>query len=220
MDNKLDKYTNRTGGAYGVDTYGCILGIRHGFNNHIHFRPSDNTRLPPKLRAIGLEPAVISDAWLTEARNIVNEVLGTNYQDDIRGRLQCRNYFQVYPSDAVYCFSRKTGDSTISGGTNTTLQLAIKYGKEAYVYDIEGFQWYFYDSTSATLCELSEPPTLKYNYAIVGTRDIEDYKVKCKKTGKWIPRKQYIGADDSYKVISEIEGLYKRTLEKEVSNER
>ena len=36
MINK-DEYTNHTGGAYGVDTYGCLIGMYYGFNNHNAF---------------------------------------------------------------------------------------------------------------------------------------------------------------------------------------
>lgn len=215
MSKNSGKYINHTGGAYGIDTYGCIIGYCHGFKNHVHFRPSDNMRLSAKLRSMMLTATPISDEDLEEARKIVNETLGTNYRNGIKGKLQSRNYFQVHHSDAVYCFSRKTGDSTISGGTNTALQLAIKFGKEAYVYDTEGFQWYVYNDEVKSLCELSEPPTLAYNYAIVGTRDVEDYKVKCNRTGSWISRKQYIGDEASSRVILAIEELYLKTLEEE-----
>ena len=33
MKDKLNEYTNHTGGAYGVDTYGCLIGMYYGFNN-------------------------------------------------------------------------------------------------------------------------------------------------------------------------------------------
>lgn len=213
MGIDLSDYVNYTGGAYGVDTYGCIIGWCNGFKNHVHFRPHDNMRLSAKLRSMMLQATPVTEEDLDEAKKIINKALGTNYRNTIAGKLQSRNYYQVYHSEAVYCFSRKTGDAEISGGTNTAFQMAINLGRDAYVYDINTFQWYVYNDEVEALCELPETPTLTHKYAIVGTRDIEDYNVKDKRTGVWGSRKEYLGDEHSAKVRDAIEDLYAKTLE-------
>lgn len=206
----LSCFTNHSGGAYGVDTFGHITGYWHGFYNHNHYRPAGNEKLSQKLRIL-MASAVIID--LDEARTEVNKILNTNYKNNLFDNLKVRNYFQVKFSDAVYCFSRKISDNEISGGTNTAFQLAIKMGKTAYVFDIDSMQWFIYNEEVKSLCELSETPVLTFDYAIIGTRDIENYNTRNRSTGEWESRKEYLGDEKSSKIISEIENLYKVTLD-------
>ena len=209
--SKTNEYTNHTGGAYGADTYGCIIGIEYGFNNHNHYRPYDNVRLSKKLRDKGLKPVILDEYSIKQNRHRVNKILGKNYQDNIAGNLQARNYHQVSNSHTVYCFSKKTSDTTISGGTNTALQLAIELGNEAYVFDVTTFEWWYYDMEQWKLIPC-ESPILDKQYAIVGTRDVEDYHVKDKRTGVWGSRPQYLGKDVEDKVKKVISKLYEDTL--------
>ena len=53
---------------------------------------------------------------------------------------------------------------------------------------------------------------LDKQYAIVGTRDVEDYHVKDKRTGVWGSRPQYLGKDVEDKVKKAISKLYEDTL--------
>lgn len=211
MRNKLDEYTNRTGGAYGVDTYGCLIGMHYGFNNHNHYRAYDNIKLSKKLRDKGVEPVILDEYSIKQNRHRVNKILDKNYQDNIAGNLQARNYHQVSSSNTVYCFSKKTSDTTISGGTNTALQLAIELGNEAYVFDATTFEWWYYDMEQWKLIPC-ESPILDKQYAIVGTRDVEDYHVKDKRTGMWVSRPQYLGKEVENKVVKAIAKLYENTL--------
>ena len=211
MSYKTDEYTNHTGGAYGADTYGCVIGIEYGFNNHNHYRPYNNTNLSRKLRDKGLKPFILDKGNLDVARNKINKLLGKDYQDNIMGNLQARNYYQVGNSDAIYCFSRKRGEATVYGGTNTALQLAIELDVEAYVYDIDEYVWYKYNKDSKLL-ELCKPPILTKNYAIIGSRDCEKYSVKDNKTGCWGVRGGYIGEHAEIIVKKTIAKLYEDTL--------
>lgn len=209
----IDNYTNHSGGAYGVDTMGCVIGLGYGFTNHRHYRPENNQRVSPKLRSRNIEPVVIDSVNLKVARDKVNELTGKKYKNDIAGNLQARNYYQVDSADAIFCFSRKNGDAKIAGGTNTALQLAIMMRKTAYVFDIKGLKWFVYNEGSESLCECTESPVLTEHYAIIGTRDVEDYLVKDKKSNSWISRKNYVGVEKSKAVYIAIENLYKKTLE-------
>lgn len=205
------EYTNHTGGAYGVDTYGCLIGLEYGFNNHNHYRAYDNIRLSKKLRDKGLKPFILDEFVIEKNRSRVNKILNKNYQDNISGNLQARNYHQVSNSNSVYCFSKKLTDTTISGGTNTALQLAIELGNEAYVFDVTTFEWWYYDMSQYKLIQC-DTPILDKQYAIVGTRDVEDYHVKDKKTGLWGSRPQYLGRGTEEKVKKAIATLYENTI--------
>ena len=221
MINK-DEYTNHTGGAYGVDTYGCLAGLHLGFKNHNHYRPYDNVKLSKKLKDKGLKAFILPEFAMEQNRLRVNKLLGTNHKDVISGNLQCRNYFQVICSDAIFCFAKIIGDSKISGGTNTALQLAIELEVEAYVFSLEDFCWHHYDRESKVLDDCA-PPILTKDYAIIGTRDVEDYYVKNKVTGGWASRKQYLGKEAELLVKDEIMQLFTRTINQysgEVENEK
>ena len=220
MSTMLDRYTNHSGGAYGVDTMGCIVGLSLGFKNHNHYRPANNTRLSRRLRQLMLAPKILTEEQLEFARKEVNRILSKNYKSGIAADLQSRNYFQVANSTAVYCFSKKTGDSSISGGTNTALQLAIKMGRDAYVFDLNSLRWFVYNPEVGSLCEMSETPELTFDYAIVGTRDVEDYETRDPKSGIWSPRLQYLGKDVESEVGKALEKLFLKTRESYRENER
>lgn len=215
MNKDTSEYTNYTGGAYGVDSMGDIIGRKYGFNNHIHFRPYDNIRMSKKLREIGVEPQVLTEKQVAHGRDRVNTLLVTNYQDDIAGNLQGRNYYQVMFSEAVYCISKIKDSVTISGGTNTAFQVAVKMMKHVQVYDLNTSVWYYYDYNAKELLQVPESVTvtIKPKYAIVGTRDVEDYHVKNKKTGIWESRWQYLGRDKEKEVVEVISKLYENTLD-------
>ena len=208
MSQIIDRYVNHTGGAYGVDTMGCIIGLSLGFKNHIHFRPPMNQTMSRRLRVLMIKPKVLSMEEIAFARGEVNRLLNKNYRNDTAGDLQARNFYQVNSSDTVFCISRKTGDSTISGGTNTALQLAIKLGKDAYVFDVQTLRWFVYNQEVERLLEFEGIPEMTYNYAIVGTRDVEDYHYRDPKTKQWVSRPTYLGKDVESAVDKAIGDLY------------
>lgn len=208
MSQILNRYINHSGGAYGVDTMGCIIGLSLGFKNHIHFRPEGNERLSKRLRVLMLQPSVLGRDSLNFAKTQINSLLNKNYKGGISADLQFRNYFQVADSDAVFCFSRISGVSSITGGTNTALQLAIALGKDAYVFDVQSLRWFIYNDEVGSLCEFDGIPELPYHYAIVGTRDVEDYHYRDPKTKKWGSRPTYLGKDVEEAVDKAIGDLY------------
>lgn len=207
----LSDFVNHTGGAYGVDTFGHIIGKAMGFENHRHYRPYDNIKVSKTLQKRLVEGVILTKTETDIARNKVNKYLGKKFKDDISGNLQGRNFLQVNNADSVFCFSRKLSDNSISGGTNTAFQLSIIMNKPVYLFDIIQLQWYHYDTVLKKLvkCEI---PILTKQYAIVGTRDIEDYQIFSKDSNKWESRKEYIGDDNSLEVKLAILNLYKNTL--------
>ena len=209
MSDILNQFVNYSGGAYGADTLGDIIGREYGFNNHTHFRPYDNPNVSMSLQKRGVSGFLLTKQQTNDARMAVNVALNKNYKNNVAGNLQGRNYFQVLNADAVYCFSRKIDSNTISGGTNTAFQLAIKTEKLLWLFDIEELVWYKYNTFNECL-ERCPVPYLQKAYAIVGSRDIENYKVKS--NIGWIDRPAYIGDIRSQRVKDAIENLYIETI--------
>ena len=79
------------------------------------------------------------------------------------------------------------------------------------MFDVTTFEWWYYDMEQWKLIPC-ESPVLDKQYAIVGTRDVEDYHVKDKRTGVWGSRPQYLGKDVEDKVKKAIAKLYEDTL--------
>ena len=179
----------------------------------MHYRPYDNANLSATLRKKGIKGQHLTRAETDHGRNEINKLLNGRYQDNIVGNLQGRNYYQVANSRAVFCISKIVGMASISGGTNTAFQLAIRMNKPVYVYDVEVFEWYQYNYLTHQLESMGdETPILTKEYAIVGTRDIEDYHIKNKATGQWGSRPNYLGDKTSRIVQEAIRDLYRVTL--------
>ena len=157
------------------------------------------------------QPTILSEEETEYGRDQVNHLLDKNFKDNIAGNLQGRNYYQVSNSDSVFCFSKRITRSSISGGTNTAFQLAIKLNKPVYLFDVLELKWFMYNTTTESL-EECPTPTLTQNYSIVGTRDVENYSIMDRQTKQWIPRKEYLGIDTENAVKNALRDLYRKTL--------
>ena len=208
------EYTNHSGGAYGADTLWDIVGRSLGFNNHNHYRDSNNTTLSAKLKQAGVKAVELSKKQMETARNEVQKLLNRTYPDTVQGNLQVRNYYQVANSDGVYAIAALNGNNAVKGGTNTAVQLGIKLGKPVYVWDINTEQWYKFDTNSKTF-KATKTPTLTKNFAGVGTRDIENYNVL--KNGKWVEREAYVGDEKAQKAQQAVKDVYEKTLAQNTS---
>ncbi|WP_288981986.1 hypothetical protein [uncultured Flavobacterium sp.] len=208
------EYTNHSGGAYGADTLWDTVGRSLGFNNHNHYRDSNNTTLSAKLKQAGVKAVELSKKQMETARNEVQKLLNRTYPDTVQGNLQVRNYYQVANSDGVYAIAALNGNNAVKGGTNTAVQLGIKLGKPVYVWDINTEQWYKFDTNSKTF-KATKTPTLTKNFAGVGTRDIENYNVL--KNGKWVEREAYVGDEKAQKAQQAVKDVYEKTLAQNTS---
>lgn len=206
---KLTDYINHSGGAYGGDTYWDIIGREFGVKNHKHYRDIANTSLSKQLKERGIKAEVLSKNQMDKARVEISNLLGIKYKDDLRGNLQVRNYYQVANSDAVFAIAKLDSDKKgVNGGTNTAVQLAIRLNKPVYVWDINTEKWYLYKNNNFIE---SDVPILTPNFAGVGSRNIEDYNVLNKKTGKWESREEYVGKDKEESAKKAIRAVYEKT---------
>jgi len=195
---------NHSGGAYGGDTFWDIIGREFGVVNHKHYKDAGNANLSQKLKNSGVVATILTEDQMDFARQEVQKLLGITYANDLKGNLQVRNFYQVYNSDAVFAIATLKDTKSVTGGTNTAIQLGIKLNKPVYVWDIKSEQWYQYGSNGF---EKSSTPTLTKNFAGIGSRDIENYNTQ--QDGQWKPRKEYVGDEKSNKAKQAIRDVYR-----------
>ena len=214
------EYTNHSGGAYGGDTFWDIIGREFGVTKHMHYKDANNANLSKQLKNKNVKAEILTKEQMDFARQKVKELLGIDYKDDLRGNLQVRNFYQVYNADAVYAVAKlNTMNDTVSGGTNTAVQLGIKLGKPVYVWDIDTEKWHSYERDLEDDLDGGkkwdgfiewDTPELTKNFAGVGSRDIENYNVQ--KDGKWQPREEYVGKEKEEKAKQAIRDVYENTF--------
>lgn len=203
-------FTNYSGGAYGGDTFWDIIGREFGVTKHMHYKDAGNANLSQKLRNAGVTATILTKEQMDNARAEVERLLGQKYPDTLEGNLQVRNYYQVANADTVFAVAPLAKDlKSVTGGTNTAVQLGMVLNKPVYVWDITSEKWY--KSQNGVFVE-TVTPVLTKNFAGVGSRDIENYNVKNKETGNWEPRKQYLGAAKEAAAKQAIRDVYANTF--------
>ena len=206
----MSDITLHSGGAYGADTLWDVIGRTFGITKANHYRAEDNKKLSKKLREANVTATILSKEEIDFARNKVNELLKANFQDNIVGNLQARNYYQVANSDGVYAIApMHKNKQGVSGGTATAVKLGIAMGKPVYVWDTNTKQWYKHNGKTF---EAVDTPILSKNPATVGTRDIELYDVRDKATGKYVPNPKYLGDDVATAAAEAIRAVFANTV--------
>lgn len=227
VSNNPKDFVNHSGGAYGGDTFWDLIGREFGVTNHKHYKDAGNANLSQQLKNKGVKAEILTEEQMNFARQKVKELLGIDYsikpsdteKQILQKNLQVRNFYQVYNADAVYAIAKINNDNkSVSGGTNTAIQLGIKLNKPVYVWDINSETWNKFetnledDISGKTVSEFYEveTPTLTQNFAGIGSRDIENYNVQVE--GKWQPREEYVGKDKEEKAKQAIRDVYKNTF--------
>ena len=198
-----------SGGAHGADTAWDFYARKYGVSDIRHYRDQNNSVLSKPLNNKGIKASIVTKEQLDFARDQIYRMLGIKYNDDIKGNLQARNYYQVSNSDAVFAIAFMNDNrNSVSGGTNTAVQLGISMKKPVHVFDIKSEQWYKYNPQT-TKFEVEDTPMLTKSFAGVGTRDIEDYQVL--KDGKWQSRPQYVGEEKAKIALKAIQDVMAKT---------
>ena len=218
--NNADEYEDYSGGAYGADTEWDIIGRKYGLTKFNHYRDEGNQSLSKRLRASGVKAKVLTKEQIEEARTKEFKLLGILQPDTLQGNLQVRNYYQVANSDGIFAIANTNQDMNgVTGGTNTAVQLGIKMNKEVHVWNTVDEKWYKYNSTTNKF-EQEDTPVLTKKFAGIGTRDIENYQVKNKNTGKFEDRTQYLGQAKETAARQAIEDVYAKTFNKQQSTKQ
>ena len=227
---KMSDFTNHSGGAYGADTEGDLIGREFGVTDHRHYREESNANLSKRLRDKGVQAVKLTPAELEEGYKGLEQTFNKQFPRTLENNLKARNYFQVKNAEAVYAVgffnipeldvskpdnlidSTKSVKSykftSVKGGTNAAIQMSIGMNKPTYVFDLTSKTWNKWDGQKFSQTNV---PTLTKNYALIGTRDIENYNVQ--KDGKWVPREQYVGKELEQVAQNAIRNLYQNTLD-------
>lgn len=205
---RADQFVNHAGGAYGADTFMDVIGREFGVLNHNHYKSPADAKVSATLKKNGVEPVVLTDKQMDEAYRALDKLTGkTNTRNNIND-LKARNYFQVKNADAVYALAYLNGNRTqVKGGTSYAVRFAQRMKKPIYVWDIDTENWYEWNGKSF---ESTETPRLTKNFAGVGSRDLENYKIK--KDGKWVDRSTYVGDAKSLAAQKAIRDLYENSI--------
>jgi predicted NAD-dependent protein-ADP-ribosyltransferase YbiA (DUF1768 family) len=205
---RADQFVNHSGGAYGADTFFDLIGGEYDVLNHNHYKSPNDPRVSASLQKEGVAPVILTDKQMDEAyralRKISNNIITRNKIND----LKARNYFQVKNADAVYALAYLNGNRTqVKGGTSYAVSFAQRMKKPIYVWDIDTENWYKWNGKSF---ESTETPRLTKNFAGIGSRDLENYKIK--KDGQWVSRSTYVGDKKSFAAQNAIRDLYENSI--------
>lgn len=211
--NTFKDYVLYSGGAYGADTLFGILAHQFGVGKQYHIKPEGNIKIHKTLDRLGYSPFVASNDMLAIARVKIQELIGLKLSINLGNNLKARNYFQVAKADSVLAIAYIKSDmKSVSGGTDVAVQLGIALSLPTYVLDVESESWYVYDSNSERFVVFTGIPPLTRKFAGVGTRDIENYNIKDKVTGNWVPRKEFVGVAKAERLAGILKAMFSFNL--------
>lgn len=194
--NTFENHVLYTGGAYGADTLFGVLADQYGVGKQFHIRPIGNTKIHKTLVKLGYGPLVAPEYKLAFARDKIQELIGLKLTSNLGNNLKARNYFQVSNSESVLAVAKLKPDmKSVFGGTSVAVDLGIALNLPVYVLDVTTESWYMYDSIAKKFTPFSGVPPLTRKFTGVGTRDIENYNIKDKVSGNWVPRKEFVGEE-------------------------
>lgn len=194
--NTFENHVLYTGGAYGADTLFGVLADQYGVGKQFHIRPIGNTKIHKTLVKLGYGPLVAPEDKLAFARDKIQELIGLKLTSNLGNNLKARNYFQVSNSESVLAVAKLKPDmKSVKGGTSVAVDLGVALNLPVYVLDVTTESWYMYDSIAKKFTPFSGVPPLTRKFTGVGTRDIENYNIKDKVSGNWVPRKEFVGEE-------------------------
>lgn len=209
----LSNFVMFSGLAKGADSIFMTLAAKYGVGRQIHIRPVGNlgnTKNLPK----GVEVLVAQVEHLLKAVDKIDELLGIKLKLGTGANLLARNYYQVNKSESVLAVAYLTGDlKSVKGGTRMAVDLGVALGLPVYVLDVATESWYSYNYKDNQFQLYNGIPTLTRKFTGVGTRDIENYNIKDKLTGEWIPRKEFVGEDKANRLIAMMEQVFIKATE-------
>ena len=218
MKNKLENHILHSGGAFGADTAFGWYGVRYGItpNRQHHYRPDNNKNIPKQLKDIGITPHILTDDEMEECYKFMFQCLEgkkkRTFKRTFGDDLKARNYYQVKHSQAIYAIAELTPDfKTVKGGTCYAVEYAKHLNKLIYVYDYMNEAWYVWvDEKEGFALYQDGIPILYQNFAGIGSRKIQSYKIKDKYTGEWVDNPDYIGDELKNVCMKAIDDLYKK----------
>ena len=204
----LSNFVMYSGLAKGADSLFMNLASKYDVGRQIHIRPVGNlgnTKNLPK----GVEVLVAQVEHLLKAVDKIDELLGIKLKLGTGANLLARNYYQVNKSESVLAVAYLTGDfKSVKGGTRMAVDLGVALKLPVYVLDVTSEAWYSYNYEANQFQLYNGIPTLTRKFTGVGTRDIENYNIKDKLTGEWVPRAEFVGQDKANRLVALMEQVF------------
>ena len=206
-NNRLNTYVLFSGLAKGADSLFMNLASKYGVGRQIHIRPVGNLGNTKNLPN-GVEVLVAQSEHLLKACDKIKELLGVELKYGMGSNLLARNYYQVNKSESVLAVAHLNQDNTVKGGTSVAVDLAIVLNLPVYVLDVFTEKWFIYDYTTKSFTAFNGTPPLTRKFTGVGTRDIENYNIKDKLTGEWVPRAEFVGQAKATRLVALMEQVF------------
>lgn len=204
----LSNFVMYSGLAKGGDNTFMNLASKYGVGRQIHIRPVGNLGNTNNLPN-GVEVLVAQVEHLFKAVDKIDELLGIKLKLGTGSNLLARNYYQVNKSESVLAVAYLTGDfKSVKGGTRMAVDLGVALKLPVYVLDVTSEAWYSYNYEANQFQLYSGTPPLTRKFTGVGTRDIENYNIKDKLTGEWVPRAEFVGHDKANRLIAMMEQVF------------
>lgn len=162
-------YINHSGGAVGSDSYWGEISAKYSIASKHYYREGSKT--PNGNTPVSDKELAEADVHLKNA----NETLGRRFptSNEYVNNLLRRNWFQVKNSDAIFAVSTIASNNTVNGGTGWAVQMAIDNRKPVHVFDQNKGKWFEYNYSTKSWNE-TDTPTLTYNFAGIGTRELNN----------------------------------------------
>ena len=213
--NRFSEYVLYSGAAYGADALWGVLAYKYGLINQYHIRPEGNGKIHKDLLALGLTPLIADESKLQVAREQIKKLIGLELKPSLGSNLKARNYYQVNKSECVIAVAYLASGTSVKGGTSVAVDLAKALNLPIYVLDVATENWYKYEYWAETSgfypCDT---PKLYRKSTLVGTRDIEDYKVLDKSSNQWVSRPEFVGTDKAKRIRTLMEQVFIKSMEK------
>ena len=183
-----NQYSLYSGDATGSDTVWGKTAENYSIPNITHYRPEDVNKdnRQEAINKINEANKHLDRVFPVEAREATETKKARSQKEaDYINNLILRDTFQVSSADAIYAIGQIKGRpdsdgiihmSQVDGGTGWAVQIGINEGKPVYVYDQKRKQWYKNEGKpeNRKFIPLEEAPKLTFNFAGVGTRNIND----------------------------------------------
>ena len=218
MTKKLENHILYSGMALGADYAFAYFSKKYGVGKQFHFRPDGNTYVNKEYKELGITPVVLDDVQMDECYQFMFKCMEgktkKKYKRTFAQDLCARNYYQVKDAQAIYAVAELTPDfKNVHGGTRYAVSYAKCLTKLIYVFDYTKEAWYVWvDDREGFVLHQDRIPILFEKFAGIGSRKIQNYKIKDKNTGEWINNPDYIGDDLKNISLKAIKELFEKAI--------
>lgn len=209
-----------SGAAYGADAHWDIQGRPFGVPFK-HFRADkwEPKTIRESMSKEALEVwrehslQVLTPEEMDEAYTALEELQGKTIERNWKNDLAARNFFQIKKASALYAVAYLATPVMVGGGTRHAVRFAMKMGKPVFVWDVRTEKWYKWNGNKFVE---TDTPYLTKNFAAVGTRDLDSYKIPIfdedGNITEWSDNSdKFVGKEKKAKALQAMKEVFERT---------